>query len=432
MDAHRPESAAPTEGFDASQLPPGPAGRSLLEALVAFRQDPHACFWAMKQQYGNVAWLKFAQKGLCLISHPDEVRYIFNSHHTNFIKSDIVKFHLHASDSDLIAANGEVWRRKRRALMPAFRYQAVQSYGKLMVDETLAMLERWDFYPEDQPVAIARDLDWLGLGIICRTILGFDLRSLKLPPTTDPGTVLPTIAQKILEADAQNPGQGFMLQALRQTQNPQTGKAWSDEELLHEINVFLPAGFVTTTISLTGVLYELSKNPEVEQRLHAELSQALAGRLPTVEDLPNLPFTQMVIQETLRLYSPAGELWRQTVDACPMGHYRIPAGTDIPVLIHQIHRDPRFWDQPEKFNPDHFTPEKIAARDPYAYLPFGGGPFKCISSIFSVVELQILIATIAQRYRFRQVPDQAPTYGPTSFLIFGFQNGLSVYLQRRS
>jgi cytochrome P450 len=173
----------------------------------------------------------------------------------------------------------------------------------------------------------------------------------------------------------------------------------------------------------------LSQHPDVEQRLHAELSEALAGRAPTLDDLPRLPYNRMVIEETLRLYPPAWGMSRQSVNEDEFGGFRLPAKASLNVVINNVHHDPRFWDEPERFEPERFLPERSANRPHFAYLPFGGGPRQCIGNQFALTEAQLLLASMVQRYQLRVLPGHPVK--PNPIFVMRTSHGLPATAHRR-
>jgi cytochrome P450 len=166
----------------------------------------------------------------------------------------------------------------------------------------------------------------------------------------------------------------------------------------------LLAGHETTATALTWTWYLLSQYPAVEDRLHTELDQVLAGQPPSVEHLPRLPYTRMILDETLRLYPPTFSLSRKAIVDDEIGGYAIPAKSTILLCPYTTHRHPAFWEDPNLFNPERFLPESAAGRPHFAYFPFGGGPRQCIGNQFALMEAQLILATVAQRYRLRLAP----------------------------
>jgi cytochrome P450 len=201
----------------------------------------------------------------------------------------------------------------------------------------------------------------------------------------------------------------------------------SDQQVRDEVMTLLFAGHETTSNLLAWTWYLLASHPEVEQRLRAELDEVLGGRLPTVEDLANLPYGYRVLEETLRLYPPAWSLARKALVDDDIGGYVLPASTIILMSPYVTHRHPAFWEEPERFDPDRFTPERVAVRSRYAYFPFGGGPRQCIGNTFALMEAHLILATVAQRYRLRLVPDHPVE--PQALLTLRPRDGLPMLLE---
>jgi cytochrome P450 len=182
----------------------------------------------------------------------------------------------------------------------------------------------------------------------------------------------------------------------------------SDAQLRDEAMTLFLAGHETTANALTWAWYLLSQNPEAESRLHAELDEVLEGRPPTVADMPRLRYTEAVFAEAMRLYPPAWAVGRQALEDFPLGDFVVPAKAKVLMSQWVMHRDARFWPEPERFEPGRWTPEAKAARPKFAYFPFGGGARVCIGEPFAWMEGTLLLAAIAQRWRLRLSPDARP------------------------
>jgi cytochrome P450 len=182
------------------------------------------------------------------------------------------------------------------------------------------------------------------------------------------------------------------------------GSGMTDRQLRDEILTFLLAGHETTAVSLSWTWYRLSQHPEAEQKLHQELRQVLGGRTPQLEDLPRLPYADKVVRESMRLYPPAWSLARTVAKEIELAGYRLPVGANVVMSPWILHRDPRFFEQPEQFNPERWTPDAAQRLPKFAYFPFGGGPRLCIGASFAIMEANLLLATIAQRFQLRLVP----------------------------
>ena len=198
----------------------------------------------------------------------------------------------------------------------------------------------------------------------------------------------------------------------------ETSEGMDDRQLRDEVITMYLAGHETTALALTWAWHLLSHHPEVTDRLEAELQQVLGGRVPTAADLPRLRYTRMVVEESMRLYSPTWTIARDVRQDDVIDGHRIPAGAMVMLSQYVIHRRPDFWPDPERFDPERFAPDAVKQRHRFAYFPFSTGPRVCIGNTFSLVESTMILATVCQRYRLHPVlgrdvpPDVQVTYRP--------------------
>jgi len=230
----------------------------------------------------------------------------------------------------------------------------------------------------------------------------------------------------ITQRHQQGTDMGDLLSMLLSARDEETGQGMSDQQVHDEVMTLLLAGHETTANALTWTWYLLSQSPDVECRLHAELDQVLAGQLPTVERLADLPYTRMVLEEALRLYPPVFGLSRKPIADDEIGGYFVPANTLIWMSPYATHRHPDFWENPEVFDPERFSPQRSAGRPHFAHFPFGGGPRLCIGSNFAMMEAQLILTTVAQHYRLRLVPGHSVV--PEVLLTMRPRNGLPMTL----
>jgi cytochrome P450 len=338
----------------------------------------------------------------------------------------------------LLTSDGDFWRRQRRLSQPAFHRQQIGAFAGTMTSIAEEMLERWQpVAARGQLIDVSAEMIRLTLSIVSKTLFNtdvgaeantvgeaitvafkeFDRRLAALFTLPD---VVPTpsrrrlhnaiqtldrVVYRIIE-ERRRAGEdiGDLLSMLVFARDEETGESMSDKQLRDEVMAIFLAGHETTANALNWIWYLLSKHPAVERRLHDELAAVLGGRIPTLEDLPKLSYTTMVIEESLRLYPPAWVIERRSIAADQIGPYVIPPGSTIIPSQYITHRHPAFWDNPEGFDPERFTPERVAARPRFAYFPFGGGPRVCIDNNFAMMELQLILATVTQRYRLALVP----------------------------
>ena len=217
---------------------------------------------------------------------------------------------------------------------------------------------------------------------------------------------------------------------LLSARDEETGEAMTDEQLRVEVTTFLLAGQETTSLALTWTWYLLSQHAGAQRRLEEEIDAVLNGRPPEGADLANLPYTRMVIDEALRLYPPAWGFSRQALGDDELGGFHLPRGWLAFVVPYVLHRLPAFWQDPDVFDPDRFIPERSADRPKFVYIPFGAGPRQCIGNHFALIEAQLIVATLAQRYRLQLVPRHRVEPWPLITLRPRF--GMPMIIERRT
>jgi cytochrome P450 len=205
---------------------------------------------------------------------------------------------------------------------------------------------------------------------------------------------------------------GDLLSTLVELRDEETGEGMSDRQLRDEVMTLLLAGHETTANALAWTWHLLGRHPAAAERLRAELAAVLGRRMPTVADLPQLPWTRMVLEEAMRLYPPAWLISRAAMEDDVIGGYHVPRGATVILSPWVTHRHPDLWDDPERFDPERFAPARVAARPRFAYFPFGGGPRLCIGSGFAMTEAQLVLASVASRYRLEPVPGHEPRLEP--------------------
>jgi cytochrome P450 len=395
------------------------------------------------RDYGDVVRARFLYVPAYFIYHPAHIEEILSTNARNFRKSMSLRsnFFHRLVGNGLVTSEGDFWRRQRRLAQPAFHRQRISSYGEVMVDYAKRTIDKWrpgeirDIHP---------DMMRLTLEIVVKTLFDADVSgdadkvgrilSELVKPFASQATLkwildnrLPTPAHRrfhravgeidkviyriIAERRSSGYDRGDLLSMLLQAHDDD-GSQMTDSQLRDEVMTLFLAGHETTALALSWGLYLLASHPEVEKRFHAELDELLTGRLPEVSDLPRLRYTEMLVKETLRLYPPAYAVGREPIDECEIGGYRVPRNTQIFAFQWATHRDPRYYDHPEAFNPDRWTAQFSEKLPRYAYFPFGGGPRQCIGNYFAMMEIVLLLATIGQRFKFSLAPDAVVSVWP--------------------
>lgn len=417
----------------------------------------------MTRQYGDVVRMRFFLWPAYLVSHPDGVRHVLQENHRNYSK-DMYAYLIFQPllGRGLVTNEGESWLHQRRLMQPAFHRKRLDAFGTLMSGATTRMLDRWqDTASHDQLLDIAAEMSHLTLGIAGQALFNIDLSNethivghavtevnkllsdymyVPFPPIGIPTPrnrrfqntcrVLDQVVHNIITARRQqDTDTGDLLSMLLLARDAETGQGMSNQQVRDEVMTLLIAGHETVSAALTWTWYLLSQHPEVERRLHNELDEVLDGHIPTVDHLARLPYTRMVLEETLRLYPPAWIFGRKAIVSDEIGGYFIPANSMIVLSPYLTHRHPAFWQDPETFDPERFTPERSASRAHYAYFPFGGGPRMCIGSNFALMEAQLVLATIAQHYQLHLVPGHSVE--PEALLSLRPRHGLPMTLHCR-
>lgn len=411
----------------------------LFKMMPEFRRDALKTFSNLSETYGDIIrfrgfWTSF------LLTDPLHIEYVLQTNSRNYRKGRIYKELIPSTGEGLFVTDGEIWRRQRRLAQPAFHRERIASFAKIMTDSTEEMLERWRSFAENgTPIKIDAEMLRLTLGIVGKALFSRDLSMeadrvnqsfdvireymmrrltsfIKLPlGFPSPRNLrfqkaVATADRMVYEVIAERRRGGGnandLLSLLIAARDEETGETMGNKELRDQSLTIIGAGYETTTQALVWTWYLLAKHPHVEDRLHAELSNVLDGRTPTFDDLPKLKYTLMIFQEAMRLYPPAWMLSRTAISDDEIGGHYIPAKSEILLLMYVTHRHLKYWDNPEEFNPENFSPEKSAARPNYAYFPFGGGPRKCIGNNFALMEAQLIIATVAQKYRLRKTTEK--------------------------
>jgi cytochrome P450 len=220
-----------------------------------------------------------------------------------------------------------------------------------------------------------------------------------------------------------------LLSLLLAAQDEETGVGMTDEQVKNEVLTLLMAGHETMGAALAWTWYLLGRHPRVQDDMADEVVGRLGGRSPALEDLPRLPLTRAVFEETLRLYPPAWGQPREAIEADEINGFAIPAGAPVALSQYVTHRHPDFWEKPEQFEPSRFLPERAAGRHKFAYFPFGGGPRVCIGNHFALMEGPLVLATILQRFRVELVPGQEVL--PDATFTLRPRHGVKVLLRPR-
>ena len=413
---------------------PGPKGLSLFKALLEFARTPLEFCLKYADEYGDIVALNFGSTQTYLFNHPDLIDEVLSKQNQNCIKDYSYRALQDVLGNGLLLSHGEPWKSHRRLMQSAFSKDRLASYAKKVVTDTDLMLEKWRS-PEVRD--IHQEISLLTIKIIMQAMFGIDAtktandiaealnvimlqyfhqaETLYLLPTWLPTSSnlqakqakqkLKEIVGDIVEQRAKLP-EADLLSVMLQAKD-ENGQQLSAKELRDEVMTLLIAGHDTTANALTWTLMLLAQNREVEAKLSAEVDSVLNNRLPTIDDIPSLPYTEMVLKETLRLYPPAWILGRELVQDCNIGGYNFSRGTVIYLSQWAVHRSARFYNDPEQFNPDRWSNNLEQRLPRCAYFPFGAGARVCIGKAFSMMEATLILAMVVQKFRLTLVSESA-------------------------
>ena len=408
----------------------------ILGMLPAVRRDPTGVFIKAAHRFGDVAYLKIGPRRGYLITNPADVRHVLQDNARNYQKSPLYQKLRMSLGNGLLTSEGDFWLRQRRIAQPAFHRQKVSALAGVMAQAARETADDWQAIASDgRAVDISDEMMRFTRTVVLRALLGGDLgpftsridqawvtineyiggsfwslgiadwfRRAKARQFDEARTVLRDAVDYVITQRRRHPSDSAdLLSMLMNARDEDTGEGMTDEQLRVEVTTFLLAGQETTSLALTWTWYLLSQHAGARQRLEHELDTVLDGRAPEYADLATLPYTRMVVDEAMRLYPPAWGFSRQALADDTLGGFRLPRGWLAFVIPYVLHRLPAYWKDPETFDPERFTPERSADRPKFAYLPFGAGPRQCIGNQFALIEAQLSVATLAQRYRLRLV-----------------------------
>ncbi|KAK1182390.1 cytochrome P450 [Streptomyces sp. NPDC059679] len=434
---------------------------------LAFRNDQLSFLGAGLARYGDIFRFRPLGIPIVLVNHPDYIRHILVEKGESYDK-DAMLFRVvrPVLRKGLIAnADMELWRRQRRMMAPHFTPRTVSHFARNMTDEADQMLQRWE--PRTHEVLdVTDEIGQLALRIVNRSLFSADVGGtaqaferafqtanailgdffrFPFPPLNVPtprnrrlhraigdmDTFVSEFIQEKLRADVPVGDEADLLTLLLHSVDEEDGKGMDLEQLHHEVLNICIGAYETTTNTLSWAFYLLARHPEVEEKLHAEVDAVLGERtVPSFEDLPRLTYTRMVCDETLRIYSPAYQFMRRAREEDVIDGYRVPANTNVLINSYFLHRHPDFWDDPERFVPERFTPEAIADRPKHVYTPFGAGHRICIGKHFALTELVLVLATVARRYRL-VLPKATTEVHPEAMITLHPGGGIHLRLEER-
>ncbi len=444
-EAPRPATsdAAPKATTTTERGPRGPRSRSRfgLRAVARFSRDPLDFLQWMRRDFGDVATVRMLGARWVLLSHPDDIEALLVRHASDLGRDDYTDILKRVLGEGLLTSDGELWKRQRKLISFAFTPKRIRGYAETMASVTARGLRKGR---EREVVNLHRTMSELTMEVVAEVLFGANVTAadvatversmhayndylaqspeavLRLPDWVPTPRLVAVrrardeldalVFRMIAERRASAPRDdllGAMLAAV-----DDDGSGMNDAQLRDETVTLFLAGHETTALALTHALVLLAKHPDVERRVVAEIDSVLGDREPTAEDVPRLQLVERVVKESMRLYPPAWVTGREIVRPFRLAGLDLEVGDQVLVSPWTAHRDPRFWPDPEAFDPDRFLPEPSRQRPRFAFFPFGGGPRVCVGNHFAMMEAAILLAMFVRRFHVELLPFEELRFSP--------------------
>lgn len=423
-----------------SSYPPGPRDRVCgITFYTPIRNNPLAFAQQVWRDYGDFTYVRIGWVRLYFVNRPELIREVLSTQVKNFRKLGRQMRALRKIEGDgLVVSDGATWARHRPVVQGSFHSRHFAQYANIAVEFTARRIAKWT---PNQPMDLAAEMNELALQIIGKIVFDEDIadRAAKLRDAVHvfrsymqheistpivlpdwlplPGKIRQRRAIRDLNEliwekirihrqSASHGNNDMLAQMLTASAGLSSGTPISDDEIRDEAATLFVAGHDTTSAALAWFWFVLSQQPEAEARVIREIDTVCGQRRPSVQDVPRLKYLEMVVKESMRLYPAAGFLFgREAVQDVELGGHTLRRGAWVFIAPYLVHRDPKNFPQPEVFDAERFSPERIDEIPPYAYIPFGGGPRICIGNSMATMEIMLLAATVLQQ--FRLVLDQS-------------------------
>jgi cytochrome P450 len=394
------------------RIPPGPEEQ--------YRVSDDLLDWMGRQfkTFGDIYKASVYGNSVYAIRDVDFAHHVLVEHWQNYVKGQAIRRVALLLGNGLMVSKGDLWKRQRRMIQPAFNHESIGRSTKLITAVNTELLRKWQLAAQkNESVNVTRDVSSTALEVVLRFVLGedyelvgshFDLLSRESMRNMEFARsfralgkiILPVIHKRRKSAAKSTDALGMLMEA----RDPKSGQLMQDGQLIDEILTMIVAGHETTASTLNWAWYLISQHPEVEQRLSDELNTLPASS--EFGDLPGFLYTRQIIDETMRLYPAGWVVTRKALGNDRLGEYFVPAGTEIYVAPYFIQRHPDLWEEPDRFNPDRFRPENSRRRHRLATIPFSAGPRNCIGEHFARLEMQIHLMTLARCLRLEYIPSR--------------------------
>ncbi|MCW2802267.1 MAG: hypothetical protein QOF52_2629 [Propionibacteriaceae bacterium] len=434
----------PTAPRLTAPLAPMPPGNLVWGHLVQRARRPLGLCVDSQASHGDVVRYRMGSTYVNQVTHPDGMQHVLVDARSRYVKGTVFDKTRPMLGNGLLNSEGEEWKHQRRRLQPAFGHRQLDTLAETMTAAIDGVLKEWKSVADSgEPLQLFPALEHLTLTVVLRSLLGGDLdrnaadigdafsvafdvtnrRIRSVAPYWPRMYDLPTPANRSFHR-AQGTLDGLVAEVVARRRGAGSDSQPDDllglmisaagadvdggnsQELHDQVMTMVSAGHETTATALTWLFYLLDRHPDVNEEVFVEVEEVLGDRMPTAADLPKLGYLRRVVQETLRLYPSVWALPRLAVEDDEIGGYRIPRGDIVLLVPYVTHRHPDFWSNPDEFDPDRFLPAARQDAHLWSYIPFGSGPRRCIGDNFAMMEAQLILAMVTQRFRLRGLSDE--------------------------
>jgi cytochrome P450 len=429
---------------------------------MRFASNPLTFLQNLVERHGDVVQMKMLRRHWTFLSHPTDIEDFLVGHASDVVRDDYARLLRRILGYGLLTSDGDLWKRQRKLVAAAFTPKRIRDYADSMTRVTDQGLSR---FADGKQIDVHAEMSHLTLDVVADVLFGANVsdsdvdvvrRSVEVFMTlfaSSPELVLgipewvPTALNRatkksLTEMDAiihriiatrraSGERRNDVLDAMMDAMD-EDGSRMDDAQLRDEVFTLFGAGHETTALALTHALYAIGTHPDVKRKLWAEIESVLGGRLPTQADVSKLVYTDRVIKEAMRLYPPVWMTGREVAKEMTVGGVRLVPGTQVAVSQWIVNHDPRWWPNPQAFDPDRFEPELTKSRPRFAYFPFGGGPRICVGNHFAMMEAVLMLAIIAQRWDVQILPFERLEFAPSITLRAKDGKGLRAKLVQRA
>lgn len=423
---------------------PQPPKISFLKSLWKikdFAANPIPMVSKSMKLYGDTYSTYIGPTKILITQDPEYIQHILQKNHKNYHKSKMIKTLAKQIGQGLLTTDGSYWLRQRRLIQPGFHRQKLQGLVDIMQQETQTFIKEWEGYAKTgKKIDLSKEMMKLTLRIVAKSLFGTGIKNEDLEVidhviTEQQKFIISKVRQPYLRPwyfingenrrqakisgqldellrgiinDRRNSGehQDDLLDMLLSVRYEDTGEGMTDQQLRDESLILFVAGHETSANALTWMWYLLGKHPDIEAKILKEAEDVLGNRSVTFADIPQLSYSKQVLQEVMRLYPPAWIMDRMNLEEDTLGEFKLAKGSTINLFIYGAHHNPKYWKNPEKFDPKRFTKEAIKERPNFCYFPFGGGPRLCIGQQFAYMEMQLVLVELIRRFHIERVDDK--------------------------